>query len=148
MTTQEEEDFLVRDEEGLRRILGEVKSIAVVGLSGDRSRASHRVASYLKDAGYRIIPVNPNAQFVLGEPAIPDLTQLPKGVVDCVEIFRRSSEVAAHVDEAIAAGAKVIWMQDGVIDPASARRAHEAGLKVVMNRCMYRDHARLVGRGR
>ena len=143
----QEEDFLVRDEEGIRRILRETKTIAVVGLSSDPGRASYGVARYLKEAGYRIIPVNPHEQSVLGERAVADLRSLPAGSVDCVDIFRRSSQVAPHVDEAIAIGARVVWMQDGVIDHASARRAHEAGLKVVMDRCMLRDHARY-GRGR
>lgn len=143
--TAAETNFLVDDDGGIRQILASARTIAVVGLSGDPSRASYRVASYLQQQGYRIIPVNPNEREVLGEPAVADLSAI-RGSVDVVEVFRRSSEVAPHVDEAIAIGARVVWMQDGVIDPGSALRAHQAGLQVVMDRCMLRDHAQLMGR--
>ena len=149
----EETDFTVEDDEQLRAIFERAKTIAVVGLSSDPARPSNDVAAYLQRAGYRIIPVNPNETTVLGEPARASLREParrePSSVagepIDVVCIFRRSSEVAPHVDEAIAVGAGVIWMQDGVIDRAAARRAREAGLVVVMDRCMLRDHARLMG---
>jgi len=137
----------MEDDEDLRAIFEQAKTIAVVGLSSDPNRPSFDVASYLQDAGYRIIPVNPNETEVLGEPARASLREIHEPI-DVVEIFRRSSEVGPHVDEAIAAGAKVVWMQDGVIDRAAARRAEAAGLEVVMDRCMLRDHARLMGRRR
>jgi len=135
--------FLIEDDAGLRAILREARTIAVVGLSSNPARPSHDVAAYLQDAGYRIIPVNPKERQVLGVPAVPDLRAIA-GPVDVVEVFRRSAEVAPHVDEAIAIGARVLWLQDGVIDRAAAQRAHAAGLRVVMDRCMLRDHARLM----
>jgi predicted CoA-binding protein len=135
--------FLIEDDAGLRAILREAHTIAVVGLSSNPARPSHDVAAYLQDAGYRIIPVNPQERQVLGVPAVPDLRAI-SGPVDVVEVFRRSSEVAPHVDEAIAIGARVLWLQDGVIDRDAAQRAHAAGLRVVMDRCMLRDHARLM----
>jgi hypothetical protein len=140
-------DFLVTDDARLAAILRQARTIAVVGLSSDPMRPSNDVAGYLKDAGYRIIPVNPREREALGEPAVPDLAAAAAlAAIDVVQVFRRPSEVAPHVREAIAIGARVLWLQDGVIDPASARRAHEAGLSVVMDRCMLRDHMRLVAR--
>ena len=135
--------FLIEDDAGLRTILREAHTIAVVGLSSNPMRPSHDVAAYLQDAGYRIIPVNPAEKEVLGVLAVKDLHAIEEPV-DVVEVFRRSSEVAPHVDEAIAIGARVLWLQDGVIDSDAARRAHDAGLTVVMDRCMLRDHARLM----
>jgi uncharacterized protein len=135
-------DFLVNDEDGIRRILTSARTIAVVGLSSDPARPSNDVASYLRDAGYAIIPVNPNETEVLGEQAVPSLTALAGRSVDVVEVFRRPSEVLPHVAEAAAIGARVFWMQDGVINRAAAEAAHAAGMTVVMDRCMLRDHAR------
>lgn len=135
--------FLIEDDAGLRAILREARTIAVVGLSSNPARPSHDVAAYLQDAGYRIVPVNPQEREVLGVPAVPDLRAIA-GPVDVVEVFRRSAEVAPHVDEAIAIGARVLWLQDGVIDGKAAQRAYAAGLRVVMDRCMLRDHARLM----
>jgi predicted CoA-binding protein len=137
-------DFLVKDADGLRRILRETRTIAVVGLSSDPARPSNDVASYLKEAGYTIIPVNPNETEVLGEPAVASLGALAGRGVDVVQVFRRPSEVLPHVDEAKAIGARVFWMQDGVGSRAAAERAHAAGMTVVMDRCMLRDHARLM----
>jgi predicted CoA-binding protein len=136
--------FLVEDDDRLRAILESARTIAVVGLSSDPHRPSNDVASYLQSCGYRIVPVNPNETQVLGEAAVASLRDIP-GPIDVVCVFRRPSEVAPHADEAIAAGARVLWLQDGVIDPVSAQRAHEAGLEVVMDRCMLRDHSRLLG---
>jgi predicted CoA-binding protein len=139
-------DFLVDHPAGLAEILRTCRTIAVVGLSSKPSRPSFGVAQYLQGAGYRILPVNPHEREVLGVPAVASLREL--GVpVDVVDVFRRSSEVGPVVDAAIAIGAKVLWLQDGVIDVTAARRAHAAGLRVVMDRCMLRDHARL-GPGR
>jgi predicted CoA-binding protein len=136
--------FLVNEPDRLRELLQNARSIAVVGLSGDRNRPSYGVASTLLEYGYEIHPVNPNEARVLGRPVVPDLASLP-GPVDVVDLFRRSELVGPHVDEAIALGAKVVWLQDGVIDRAAAERAHAAGLEVVMDRCMARDLAVLFG---
>lgn len=137
-------EFLVNDEAGIRRILSGARTIAVVGLSSDPGRPSHDVASYLQEAGYTIIPVNPNESEVLGEKAVPSLSALAGRAVDVVEVFRRPSEVLPHVAEAAAIGARVFWMQDGVVNRAAAEQAHAAGMTVVMNRCMLRDHARFM----
>jgi uncharacterized protein len=107
---------------------------AVVGCSPMPSRPSHDVARFLLDRGYDVVPVNPNAAEILGRPCHPSLRDVP-GRVDVVDIFRRSEHAGAHVDEAIAAGARAIWMQLGVIDEAAATRARAAGLLVVMDRC-------------
>ena len=125
----------------VEKILRSAKTIAVVGLSPDPARPSHGVARYLQRAGYRIIPVNPNVDEVLGERAYPSLSRLP-GPVDVVDIFRRSEFVGPIVDEAIAIGAGAVWLQDGVVDEAAAGRARAAGLDVVMDDCMMRCHAR------
>ncbi len=113
-------------------ILGNSKIIAVVGLSDNPSRDSHRVSRYLQRQGYRIIPGNPMVDEVLGEKSYPDLRSVP-GPIDLVDIFRRSQLVAPVVDEAIATGVKYIWMQDGVFDPEAAAKAEAAGIPVVMN---------------
>jgi len=114
----------------------------VVGLSPEPDRPSYQVARYLKEQGYRIVPVNPGAKEILGELCYPTLSSIPE-VVDAVDIFRRSEEVPAVVEEAIRIGAKAVWMQEGVIDEAAAARAREAGLLVVMDRCMLKQHRRL-----
>jgi uncharacterized protein len=147
ITHGEESSFIIDDDEALQAILEQARTIAVVGLSSDPGRPSYDVAAYLQRAGYRIIPVNPNETHVLGEPSRASLREIDEPI-DVVQIFRRSAEAGVHVDEAIAVRAKVVWMQDGVIDRAAARRASEAGLKVVMDRCMLRDHANLIGRNR
>ena len=108
------------------------RTIAVVGLSPDSSRDSYTVSKYLQQKGYRIIPVNPMVDEVLGEKSYPDLKSVPEPI-DMVDIFRRSEYVAPIVDEAIEAGAKYIWMQDGVVHEAAAEKARAAGLLVVMN---------------
>ena len=123
-------------------ILHSARTIAVVGLSGKRYRPSYGVAEYLKRAGYRIIPVNPEETEVLGEQAYPDLDSIPEPV-DVVDIFRRSEFVPPIVEAAIRKGAKMIWMQEGVIHEEAARRAEAAGLAVVMDRCILKDHRRL-----
>jgi uncharacterized protein len=119
----------------IREILSKVKTIAVVGWSPKPDRPSHRVAAFLARQGYRVIPVNPGqvGQIALGEPVRARLADA--GPVDMVDIFRRSEEAGGVVDEAIAAGAAVVWMQLGVIDEAAAARAKAAGLQVVMDRC-------------
>ena len=116
------------------RILDRYRRFAVVGASPDPSRPSHRVMGVLERHGYAVVPVNPNVEAVRGHTAYPDLAAVP-GPVEVVDIFRRSAYAGAHVDEAIAVGAKAVWMQLGVVDEAAARRARDAGLDVVMDRC-------------
>ena len=108
------------------------KTIAVVGLSGDPDRISFRVTRYMQEQGYRIIPVNPMIEEVLGEKSYPDLRSVPESI-DMVNIFRRSELVAPVVDQAIEIGVKYIWMQDGVINPESAAKAEAAGIPVIMD---------------
>jgi predicted CoA-binding protein len=116
------------------------KTIAVVGLSSDPSRPSYGVARYMQRQGYRIIPVNPNEDEVLGEQAYATLRDVPVPV-DVVDVFRRSEYVPEVVDDAIAIGAPVLWLQQGVINPQAASRAQAAGLAVVMDRCIKVEHA-------
>ncbi len=123
-------------------ILNSSRVVAVVGLSAKPDRPSHVVASYLKENGYRIIPVNPQEEKILGEVCYPDLSSIPEPV-DVVDIFRRPEDVLPIVEEAIKAGAKAVWMQEGVINEEAAARAKSAGLQVVMDRCMKKEHARL-----
>jgi uncharacterized protein len=123
-------------------ILGAARTIAVVGLSAKRFRPSHGVAEYLQRVGYRIIPVNPNITEVLGEKSYASLDAVPEPV-DIVDIFRRSEHVPEIVEAAIRKGAKTIWMQEGVVHEDAARRAESAGLAVVMDRCILKDHRRL-----
>lgn len=124
----------------IRQILEQCRTIAVVGASSNPARASHHVASYMKAQGYRVIPVNPNERTVIDEQAYPSLTAVP-GPIDLVDIFRKSEDVLPIVEEAIARGAKAIWMQEGVVNEAAAQLAREAGLAVVMDRCWLKDHA-------
>lgn len=133
-------------EEDLQQILATSKTIAVVGLSPTPYRPSHEVASYLKDEGYRIIPVNPKISETLGEKAYPGLREVPEPV-DIVDVFRRPEYVPGIVEDAIAIGAKVVWMQLGIINEDAAARARAAGLKVVMNTCMATAHNALRARG-
>jgi predicted CoA-binding protein len=126
----------------IEKILKESKTIAVVGLSTDPARPSHGVARYLQAQGYRIIPVNPLVEEVLGEKCYPDLASVPEAV-DVVDIFRRPEHVPAIVEEAIAKGARAVWMQEGIVHEEAAARAREAGLMVVMDRCMLKEYRRL-----
>ena len=125
-------------------ILRKYRTVAVVGISSDEGRSSHRVARYLKEHGYRVIPINPREKEVLGERCYPDLCSVPEPV-EVVDVFRRSRFVPRIVAEAMYAGAKVVWMQEGVVHEAAARRAREAGMEVVMDRCMMKEHKRLHG---
>ena len=120
------------------------KTIAVVGLSPRPERPSHYVAKYLQDQGYRVIPVNPQLDNVLGEKCYPDLKSIPEPV-DMVDVFRKSSLVGPIVDDAIEIGAKYVWMQDGVVDEEAAERAESAGLGVIMDNCTLREHRRRFG---
>jgi predicted CoA-binding protein len=129
----------INDPEVIDELLNDAKTIAVVGLSSDATRASNSVSRYMQSQGYRIIPVNPNEISVLGEKAYPGLEDVPDKV-DVVDIFRRSDEAGRHVDEAIRLGVRAVWLQEGVIDEQAARRALEAGLAVVMDRCILKEH--------
>ena len=131
----------INSSETIRRILDECRTIAVVGLSSDPFRASNSVSAYMKRQGYRVIAVNPNETSVFGEKAYPDLFGVPDKI-ELVDVFRRSSEAGTAVDQAIAVGAKAVWLQEGVIDKAAAQRALDAGLLVVMDRCWLKEHIR------
>ena len=131
------------NDELMRAAFRNAKTIAVVGLSDKPHRASYRIAHYLQQQGYRIVPVNPHVEQVLGEQAYPDLASVPC-TVDFVDIFRRSEYVGPIVDQAIAKGVQTIWMQMGVSDRLAAGRAEAAGITVVMNRCAMVDHGRLM----
>jgi len=124
-------------------ILRNYKTIATVGLSSNPQRPSNIAAGYLKDHGYNIIPVNPNEKQVFGADAYPDLRSIPQQV-DVVQIFRKSDDVPPLVEDAIKIGAKAVWMQEGVINEAAARAAADAGLAVVMDKCMKKEHQKLV----
>ena len=124
------------------KILNSSRTVAVVGLSSKPDRPSYKVASYLKEQGYRIIPVNPTEEEILGELCYPDTVSIPESI-DVVDIFRRSEEVLPIVDEAIEVGAKVVWMQEGVINDKAATLAREAGLTVVIDKCMLKEHEKL-----
>jgi predicted CoA-binding protein len=123
-------------------ILNFSRVVAVVGLSPKPDRPSYRVASYLKEQGYKIIPVNPLEKEILGELCYPNLASVPESV-EVVDIFRRSEEVLPIVEEAIRIGAKAVWMQEGVINEEAAKRAKEAGLRVVMDKCIRKEHQNL-----
>ena len=132
----------INTDEGIRELLQTTKTIALVGASPNPQRASHAVMRYMIDRGYRVIPVNPMEKEILGLQVYPSLKDIPEPV-DMVDVFRRSEEAGALCDEAIAIGAKSIWLQLGVIDEAGAKRAEAAGLKVVMDRCPAIDMPRL-----
>lgn len=122
-----------------KQIFESSKTIAVVGLSSDPARASHGVARYFQSQGYRIIPVNPNETEVLGEKSYPDLLSVPE-TIDLVNVFRRPEHVPAIVDQAIAVGARAIWLQQGITHPEAEAKAREAGLLVVADACMMVMH--------
>jgi len=128
----------------IRRILKDNHRVAVVGLSGKWYRPSHFAAKYLLDHGYEVTPVNPAETEVLGQKSYANLSDLP-GPVDVVDIFRRPEEVPALVDQAIEIGARVVWMQIGVVHEEAAAKARAAGLDVIMDRCMKIEYARLFG---
>ena len=127
----------------IRVILQSTRTIAVVGLSDKPDRDSYQVAAYLQQHGYRIIPVNPVLKEVLGEKAYATLQDV-LDPVDLVDIFRKPEAVPEIVDDAIAIGAKVVWMQEGVVHNAAADKARAAGLQVVMNKCMLKEHSRMM----
>lgn len=124
------------------RILSKYRSIAVVGASANPERPSYQIASYLIGEGYQVYPVNPNAREILGRPSYPSLSSIPE-TVEVVNIFRRSEDVMPIVDEAIKIGARVVWMQTGVINEKAAAKARDAGLLVIMNKCILEEHQHL-----
>ncbi len=125
----------------ITEILQDYRVVAVVGLSTDPDRPSYRVAQYLQEHGYRIVPVNPGCQEILGEKCYANLKDIPFPV-DIVDIFRKVEAIPAIVADAIAVGAKVVWMQQGLEEPQAARTARQAGLRVVMDRCLKIEHNR------
>jgi predicted CoA-binding protein len=134
--------------EEIARLLRDAHTIAVVGLSADPTRPSHGVARALQRFGYRVIPVNPWVEIVLGEPAVASLAQLPEVLepdehVDIVEVFRRPVHIAGIVEECIGLRLPAIWLQEGVVDRAAAERAAAAGIFTVMDRCLFKDRAAL-----
>jgi len=131
-----------KDVQGIADILKNYRVVAVVGLSSDPARPSYRVAEYLQQHGYRIIPVNPACQEILGEKCYPSLKEIPFPV-EVVDIFRKVEAIPAIVDEAIHVGAKAVWMQLELVEPVSAQKARNAGLQVVMDRCLKIEHTRL-----
>jgi predicted CoA-binding protein len=132
------------DTETLRQILTTSRTIAIVGLSTDHHRPSYAVASYLQARGYRIIPVNPKYEEILGERCYPSLTDIPERV-DLIDVFRRTEDVAPFARQAVEIGARTLWQQMGVANEEADRIAREAGLGSVMNRCVKTDHMRLIG---
>jgi predicted CoA-binding protein len=125
--------------EEIKEILKSSKVVAIVGLSDDRMRPSNRIGKYLKARGYKVIPVNPRYDTILGLKSYSSLLEIPEEV-DIVDIFRKPEAVGEIVDEAIKKGVKVVWMQEGVINEEAARKAKDAGIKVVMDRCMYKEY--------
>jgi predicted CoA-binding protein len=136
----------MRDPDPIRELLKSSKNIVVVGCSAKPDRDSHRVAAYLQQMGYRVIPVNPALDEVLGVICYPDLASIPPDVtVDVVDVFRRPEHVPPIVEAAIARGAGAVWLQLGVTNPTAEGRAAEAGLQVVSNRCIKIEHAARFG---
>ena len=132
-------------EEEIKKIFSSSKTVAVIGISPKEDRPSYIVASYLKSKGYRIIPVRPDGEWILGEQVYHSLSEIPREIrVDVVDIFRRSEDVPPIVEEAVQRGIKVVWMQEGVIHKEASEKAEKAGLKVVMDRCMKKEHQRLL----
>src|SRR5215211_6976425 len=134
----------MNNDKALKEILLSTKTIASVGLSSNPEKESYGIALYLKGQGYRIIPVNPTTPEVFGEKAYPDLTSVPEKI-DVVQVFRKPEDVPPVVDDAIKAGAKVVWMQEGIVNEEAAQKARAAGLQVVMDACMRVTHRRLIG---
>ena len=129
-----------------KEILERYRSIAIVGLSGNPDKPSYTVGNYLKEQGYKIIPVNPGEKEILGEKSYPDLNSIPD-MVEIVDIFRKPEDVPAIVREAVDIGAKVVWMQEGIVNEAAADYAGKAGLDVIMGSCIRKEHIRLSGGG-
>lgn len=138
------EGRILDGDEEIRALLTSARTIAVVGISPKPDRDSHRVAAYLQARGYRIIPVRPAQAEILGEKAYPSLADIP-GPVDIVDVFRRADQIPAHAEEALRLRPRAFWMQEGIEHPEAAERLRRSGIDVVMNRCIMREHARLLG---
>jgi predicted CoA-binding protein len=139
-----EQQALYQDSGCIRDLLENVRTIAIVGLSSERQKASYFVATYLKREGYRVIPVNPRGGTILGETVYPDLKSIPEKV-DLVDVFRPSGEVPDIVEQAIAIGAKAVWTQLRIINFEAAEKARTAGLSVIMDKCVKMEHGRFFG---
>jgi uncharacterized protein len=138
------EGRLSPEDRELRALLGEAKAVAVVGLSSKPNRPSYEVAAYLQEHGYRILPVNPGEEEVLGERSYASLLDIPKDVeIDVVDVFRRADETPPVARDAVAVGAKVLWLQEGIVSQESYRIATDAGLEVIMGVCIMRTKQRL-----
>jgi predicted CoA-binding protein len=136
------------EERELRSLLGETKVVAVVGISSKPWRPSHEVASYLQQHGYRIVPVNPNEQEVLGEQVYASLLDIPEEIhVDVVDVFRRAEHTPEVARDAVAIGARVLWLQEGIVSEEAARIAEDGGLEVIMGVCIMKVRERLMARG-
>jgi uncharacterized protein len=136
------------EERELRSLLGEAKVVAVVGISSKPWRPSHEVASYLQQHGYRIVPVNPNEQEVLGEPVYASLLDIPKEIhIDVVDVFRRAEHTPEVARDAVAIGARVLWLQEGIVSDEAAQIAADGGLEVIMGVCIMKVRERLMARG-
>ena len=128
----------------MKDILLSTKTIASVGLSSNPGKESYGIVHYLKSQGYRVIPVNPTAEEILGEKSYPDLESVPEKI-DVVQVFRKPEDVPPIVESAIKVGAKTVWMQEGIVNEEAGQKAREAGLQVVMDACMRATHRRLIG---
>jgi predicted CoA-binding protein len=139
---------LTPEERELRSLLGEAEVVAVVGISSKPWRPSHEVASYLQQHGYRIVPVNPNEREVLGEQAYASLLDIPEEIhVDVVDVFRRAEHTPEVARDAVAIGARVLWLQEGIVSDEAARIASEGGLEVIMGVCIMKVRERLMAQG-
>jgi len=134
----------MNNDQMMKDILLSAKTIASVGLSSNPGKESYGIVQYLKSQGYRVIPVNPTADEILGEKSYPDLESVPEKI-DVVQVFRKPEDVLPVVDSAIKAGAKVVWMQEGIVNEEAAQKARQAGLQVIMDACMRMTHRRLIG---
>ncbi len=134
----------VQVENELRDILKSARTVACVGVSSNPQKPSYGIFQYLAEAGYRMIPVNPTVPEIFGRPSYPSLAAIPDKI-DVVQVFRKPEDVPPVVEQAIKAGVRVVWMQEGIVNEEAAQRAREAGLQVVMDRCMMKTHQRLLG---
>jgi uncharacterized protein len=136
---------LVMKEEEIKSVLSNSKTVAIVGISPKPDRPSYVVAAYLQSKGYRIIPVRPDGEEILGEKVYHSLMEIPREIeIDIVDIFRKPEDIPPIAEEAIRRGAKVVWMQEGITHPEACDKAGRAGLKVVMDRCIKKEHQRLL----
>ena len=133
----------IEDDAELRNILKSARTVACVGVSSNPQKPSYGIFQYLVEAGYHMVPVNPTTPDIMGRLTYPDVVSIPQKI-DVVQVFRKPEDVPAVVEQAIAAGARVVWMQEGIVNVQAAERAEKAGLKVVMDRCMMETHRRLV----